>query len=109
MKPLLEKTDNVLASWGLSRGSATQHVKPGEAGGLKLDSAEPEASNSVTSVVTPLLEKTDSVLASWGLTNSASSDNVNAVQVTCCKWHCIHGSSLGVVLTSQKLTYINVA
>ena len=84
MKPLLEKTDNVLASWGFSRGNTMQHGKPEEASASSVrpgPADQLEASNSVTSVVTPLLEKTDNMLASWGLTNSASSENVAAVQV----------------------------
>lgn len=83
MKPLLEKTDNVLASWGFSRGNTMQHGKPEEASSVRPGPADQlQASNSVTSVVTPLLEKTDNMLASWGLTNSASSENVAAVQVS---------------------------
>lgn len=82
MKPLLEKTDNVLASWGFSRGNTMQHGKPEEASVRPGPADRLQASNSVTSVVTPLLEKTDNMLASWGLTNSASSENVAAVQVS---------------------------
>ena len=72
MTPLLEKTDHMLASWGLSRGN-TMQAKPKE-GALSPQSEaaakgeDPaEASNSVTSAVTPILEKTDEYLASWGL------------------------------------------
>ena len=83
MKPLLEKTDNVLASWGFSRGNTMQHSKPEEPGMTQSNSTSNlEASSSVTSVVTPLLEKTDNVLASWGLTTPATHEGAAPVQVS---------------------------
>lgn len=82
MTPLLEKTDNMLASWGaqlgLSRGAATQGksgdspvVSQSEAP-VRGDKPELEVSNSVTNAVVPILEKTDEYLASWGITRNVS-------------------------------------
>lgn len=82
MTPLLEKTDNMLASWGaqlgLSRGAATQS-KSGDSpvasqseAPVRGDKPELEANNSVTNAVVPILEKTDEYLASWGITRNVS-------------------------------------
>ena len=90
MTPLLEKTDHLLASWGLSRG-ATSQGKPGDSPGashpeaaVRADKPELEANNSVTSAVVPILEKTDEYLANWGITRSVSkakSEGEGVVQV----------------------------
>lgn len=91
MTPLLEKTDNMLASWGFSRGN-TMHGKPGDSpstsnpeASVKADQSELEANNSVTSTVVPILEKTDEYLASWGITRShsnAKSEGEGVLQVS---------------------------
>ena len=95
MTPLLEKTDNMLASWGaqlgLSRGAATQGksgdsplASPSEAP-VRGDKPEPEANNSMTNAVVPILEKTDEYLASWGITrnvSNAKSERESMLQVS---------------------------
>lgn len=95
MTPLLEKTDNMLASWGaqlgLSRGAATQGrsgdspVASQTEAPVRGDNVEPEANNSVTNAVVPILEKTDEYLASWGITrnvSNAKSERESMLQVS---------------------------